>query len=82
MSILHIDERGRITLPREVRGKGGRVVVIPAGSFAVLIPIPEPSEEISFNWMPSKKERYELRLLAESLARKDAIARTKRRRQL
>ncbi|MCX8193641.1 MAG: hypothetical protein N3G77_07530 [Nitrososphaeria archaeon] len=60
----------------------GEVDVRPAGSFAVLTPVPEPSEKTSFNWMPSKKERRELRLLAERLAHKDAVARTKRRRQL
>ena len=82
MSVVSIDERGRITLPKGIREMGDRAVVISAGSFAVVIPIPRESERIAGGWLKSKKGRKELGLLAERKARADAVARARRRRQL
>jgi len=82
MSMVFIDSRGRITLPKEIRERGDRAVVIPAGSFAVVIPILREPEREGGGWLKSGRERRELGLLAEKRARTDSVARAKRRRQL
>ncbi len=82
MSVVSIDDRGRITLPKEIRGGARTAIVIPAGSFAVLIPVSEPAEKAAARWLSSVKDRKELKGIAEKEARKDAVARAKRRRQL
>ncbi|MDJ0269494.1 MAG: VapB-type antitoxin [Aigarchaeota archaeon] len=82
MSVVSIDERGRITLPRDIREMGDRAVVISAGSFAVVIPIPKKPEKIAGGWLKSRRGRKELGLLAEEKARGDAVARTRMRKQL
>lgn len=82
MTLVFIDERGRITLPKEIRQKGGRAIVIPAGSFAVVIPVSEPVEKGAYRWLKSKKERRELKTIAEERAREDAAGRAGRRRQI
>jgi bifunctional DNA-binding transcriptional regulator/antitoxin component of YhaV-PrlF toxin-antitoxin module len=82
MGVVFIDKRGRITLPKEIRMRGDRAVVIPAGSFAVVIPILREPDKGGGGWLKSGTERRELGLLAEKRARTDAVARAKRRRQL
>jgi len=82
LSVVFIDKRGRITLPKEIRRQGDRAVVISAGSFAVVIPILRESEKEGGGWLKSGRERGELGLLAEKKARIDAVERAKRRRQL
>ena len=82
MSVVHVDERGRITLPKEVRGESDRAVVIPAGSFAVVIPISKEPVKEAEGWLKSSKKREELGMLAEKRARFDAVSRARRRKQL
>jgi len=82
MSVVSIDERGRITLPKGIREMGDRAVVISAGSFAIVIPIPREPEKVVEGWLKSRRGRKELGLLAEKKARADAVARARRRKQL
>lgn len=82
MSVVKIDERGRMTLPKALGLRETRAVIIPAGSFFVVVPIPEKPLETAEGWLPSDLERKQLKELAEKAAREDALKRAKRRKQL
>jgi len=82
MSIVEIDERGRMTLPKKIGLKNSRAIVIPAGSFFVTIPLPKTPQKTAEKWLPTSKERKELKIQAEKLAMEDTVTRTKRRKQL
>lgn len=82
MSIVEVDERGRMTLPKKLGIKKSRVLVIPAGTFFVTIPLPKIPQREAEKWLDTKKERKELKQLAEKAAMADAVARAKRRKQL
>jgi bifunctional DNA-binding transcriptional regulator/antitoxin component of YhaV-PrlF toxin-antitoxin module len=81
MAVVTVDERGRITIPKEMGIRGTRAVVIPAGSFIIAIPLPEKPEKVAEGWLETGKTREELGALAEEEAKKDATTRAKRRRQ-
>ncbi len=82
MPVVSVDDRGRITLPKETKIRGGKAVIISAGSFFNIIPIPEDPEKYAEGWLDSKKSRKELKELAEKKAKEDAKSRSKRRDQL
>jgi len=82
MSVVEIDERGRMTVPSKIGLRKSRAVVIPAGSFFVVIPLPKSPEKEAQKWLPTAKERKELKAEAEELAMEDAAERAKRRKQL
>jgi len=82
MSIVSVDERGRLTLPKKTGVRKTKAIVIPSGSFIIVIPLPSKSASESRNWLKTKKDRRELKRVAEKLARQDAVKRAKRRRQL
>jgi len=79
---VEIDERGRMTIPKKMGLRKSRAIVIPAGAFFVTIPLPKFPEKEAADWLPSSKERKELKALSEELAMEDAVKRAKRRRQL
>jgi bifunctional DNA-binding transcriptional regulator/antitoxin component of YhaV-PrlF toxin-antitoxin module len=82
MSVVEIDERGRMTIPKKLGLQKSRALIIPAGSFFVTIPIPKTLQKEAEKWLPANMERKELKIQAEKLAREDAVNRAKRRRQL
>ncbi|MEM2208990.1 MAG: VapB-type antitoxin [Nitrososphaerota archaeon] len=82
MAIVKIDERRRITIPKEIGVKGEKAVIIPAGTFFITIPLPIKPHEYASSWLSSKHERKELKELAEKLASEDAIKRARRRKQI
>jgi bifunctional DNA-binding transcriptional regulator/antitoxin component of YhaV-PrlF toxin-antitoxin module len=82
MSVVEIDERGRMTLPKKMGVRKSRALIIPAGSFFVTIPLPKNPQKEAEKWLPTSKERRELKIQAEKLAREDAVKRAKRRRRL
>jgi len=57
-------------------------VIIPAGSFLVVVPIPKEPLEVAGGWLPSNLERRRLKELAEDAAKEDALKRAKRRKQI
>ena len=57
-------------------------MIIPAGSFLVVVPIPKEPLEVAGGWLPSKLERRRLKELAEDAAKEDALKRAKRRKQI
>ncbi len=79
MAIVGIDDRGRITIPKKIRGEAKKAILLPAGSFAVLIPIREP-KTVAEGWLKTDKERNELKRLAEERAKEDAISRARKRK--
>lgn len=82
VAIVRVDERGRMVIPREFGVRATRAVVIPAGSFFVVIPLPGAPHEKAGRWLPSARSRAELKRAAEGAARRDAAERARRRGQL
>ena len=82
MSVVEIDERGRMTIPKRIGIKKSRAIIIPAGSYFITIPLSKAPEKEAQNWLSTSKERNELKLQAEELAKEDAVNRAKRRHQL
>lgn len=82
MPIVSVDGRGRITFPKETGVRGGKAVIVSAGSFYNVIPIPGDPKKYAEGWLDSDKSRKELKKLAEERAREDARRRAERRKQL
>ena len=82
MSVVEIDDRGRMTIPKKVGVKKSRAIVIPAGSYFITIPLTKTPEREAKNWLSASSERKDLKAKAEKLAKDDAVARAKRRNQL
>jgi len=59
-----------------------KAVIIPAGSFLVVVPIPKEPLKVAGGWLPSNLERRQLEELAEDAAKEDALKRAKRRKQI
>jgi bifunctional DNA-binding transcriptional regulator/antitoxin component of YhaV-PrlF toxin-antitoxin module len=82
MSVVEIDERGRMTVPKKLGLRKSRAIIIPAGSFFVTIPLPKSPQKEAEKWLSTNKEHRELKNLAEESAVQDAVNRAKRRHQL
>ena len=80
--MVAVDERGRLTIPKELQVRSISVTVIPAGPFFIIIPIPNRPLESSSKWLDTHRTRKDLKTLAERAARQDAVRRTKRRKQI
>jgi bifunctional DNA-binding transcriptional regulator/antitoxin component of YhaV-PrlF toxin-antitoxin module len=82
MTIVTVDDRGRMTIPKEIGVKKTRAIIIPAGTFFVTIPLPTAPYEQAREWLTSQQDKKELKALAEKTAKEDAVKRAKRRKQL
>ena len=82
MAVVVVDERGRLTIPSEMEVRGTKATLIPAGPFLIIVPLPTQPLEASGGWLRTKRSRKELKALAEKQARKDAVKRARRRKQL
>jgi bifunctional DNA-binding transcriptional regulator/antitoxin component of YhaV-PrlF toxin-antitoxin module len=82
MSVVEIDERGRMTIPKKIGVKQSRAIVISAGSFFITIPLTKAPEKEAKEWLPTCRERKDLKVEAERLAKEEAVSRAKRRHQL
>ena len=82
MTIVTVDDRGRMTIPREIGIRKTRAIVIPAGSFFATIPLPKAPYNQAKVWLTTKQEKKKLRTLIEKAAKEDAVKRAKRRKQL
>lgn len=80
--LVKVDERGRITLPKSFGIRGGRAVVISAGTYLILIPVSSEPIKVTEGWLKTEREKKELRKIAEERAYEDATLRTRRRKQL
>ena len=75
MSILELDSKGRITLPKKIRESldmGEKVLVINAGDHLKVIPLPSDPLRILHGAFNTKKTFKELRKQAELTAQKEA----------
>lgn len=78
MSILELDSKGRLTLPKEMRESlniGKKVLVINAGDHIKIIPLPSNPFQILHGAFNVKKTFKELRKQAEIAAEKEACKR-------
>lgn len=82
MAIVKVDERGRMTIPKGFGVRGTKTIIIPAGSFFIVIPLPKVPHEEAEGWLITEKSRSDLKIFAERLAGEDAVKRAKRRGQL
>ena len=82
MAVVVIDERGRLTIPSELRVRDTKATLIPAGPFMIVIPLPTRPVDDSAGWLRTKLSKKNLKALAEKEARRDAVKRAKRRKQL
>lgn len=82
MAIVSVDDRGRIAIPRNIGVRRTRAILIPAGSFFVVIPLPPEPTKVASSWLSSKRSRGRLKEITESQARQDAVSRARRRKQL
>ncbi len=82
MAMVTVDDRGRMTIPKEYGIEKTRTIVIPAGSFFITIPLPTKPHEHACSWLPSKQQRRELKALAEKSAMENAVKRAEGRNQI
>ena len=57
-------------------------MVIPDGSFFVVIPVPVDPCKFAGNWLSTEHTVKELKVIVEKRTAEDAVIRAKRRRQL
>jgi len=75
MSILELDSKGRLTLPKEVRESleiGKKVLVLNAGDHLKIIPLPPDPFQVLHGAFNVKKPFKELRKQAEITAENEA----------
>jgi AbrB family looped-hinge helix DNA binding protein len=75
MSILELDKKGRLTLPKEIRNSLGirkKVLIINAGDHLKIIPLPSNPFQILHGAFNIKKPFKELRKQAELIAKNEA----------
>lgn len=82
MVIVTVDDRGRLTIPKEIGLRGSRVVIIPAGSFFVTIPLPGTPLETAGDWLDTEMDTKAMKTVGEKEASKDAVERAERRKQV
>ncbi len=81
MSIVELDSKGRLTLPKKVRssmGIGNKVLTINAGDHLKIIPLPSDPVRSLNGVLDIKKSFRELRGGAEALAEEEAKKRRRR----
>ncbi len=79
MSIVELDSKGRLTLPKEVRtslGMTGKVLTINAGDHVKVIPLPSDPVRFLDGVLDIKRPFKELRRGAEALAEKETKGRS------
>ena len=75
MSILELDSKGRLTLPKEIRESldmGKKILIINAGDHLKIIPLPSNPLQILHGAFNVKKPFRELRKQAELTAESEA----------
>jgi AbrB family looped-hinge helix DNA binding protein len=75
MSIVELDRKGRLTLPKKIReslGIGRKVLIINAGDHLKVIPLPSDSFKVLEGTLSLKKPFRELRKQAELMAEGEA----------
>lgn len=74
MSILQLDSKGRLTLPKEIRESldiGKKILIINAGDHLKIIPLPSDPIKVLHGTFNTKKTFKELRKQAELTAQQE-----------
>ena len=79
--MVDIDDRGRMTIPKEIGLRGSRAAIIPAGSFLVVVPIVGDPYKVASGWLDTERDAKALKEAAERKAAEDATVRARRRGQ-
>jgi bifunctional DNA-binding transcriptional regulator/antitoxin component of YhaV-PrlF toxin-antitoxin module len=79
LSVVEVDDRGRFTIPREIGLRGTRVVVIPSGTYFVVIPLAGDPYRYAKDWLKTDETTNELKNSSEKAAAEDAVERHARR---
>jgi len=75
MSILELDSKGRLTIPKEIRkslGMSGKVIVINVGDHLKVIPLPTDPLSVLHGAFNVRKSFKDLRKQAELQAEREA----------
>ncbi|MFQ6076472.1 MAG: hypothetical protein ACE5Z5_10125 [Candidatus Bathyarchaeia archaeon] len=75
MSILELDSKGRLTLPKRVRESlaiGKKVLILNAGNHLKIIPLPPNPLQVLHGALNTRRPFRELRKQAELAAEKEA----------
>ncbi len=75
VTIAELDEKGRLTIPKEIREQTGfrrKVLLIRAGDHIKVIPLPADPFAVLKGALNTKKTFFELRKQAEQLAQTEA----------
>lgn len=75
MSILELDSKGRLTIPKQIRKSlniGQKILIINAGDHLKIIPLPPNPLQILHGSLNIKKPFKELRKQAELLGEREA----------
>ena len=80
--VSKVDDRGRIKLSKGIAKPGSTVVIIDARTYFLGIPIEQDRLNTSGSWMKTKNDVKKLKSIAEDEARRDAISRATRRKQI
>ncbi len=78
-TVVKVDDRGRIKLPRNLVKPREKVLVIPAGSRIIVIPIPPRPLAASSSWLKISIDRKELREIVDEEALKEISEKLERR---
>lgn len=78
-SIVSVDSRRRVRLPKEFVKPGDRVLVLPAGGRLVIIPIPPRPLKAASSWLRSIANSRELVKAAEESAEEEVEEKLRRR---
>lgn len=77
--MVNVDDRGRLTIPKEIGLRDIKVIVIPASTFFIVLPLHGDPYQYAKSWLKTNKTTNELKQQAEEAALEDAASRTKRR---
>ncbi len=74
MSVVELDEKGRITIPKRMRKifRGRKVLLISLGDRIEIVPIPEDPFKVLKGSFNTRRSFRELRREAETLAEREA----------
>ncbi len=72
MSVVEVDDRGRFTIPKEIGVRKAKAVVIPAGTYFLVIPITGDPYDYAKDWLKTGETTQKLKGAAEEMAAEDA----------
>jgi len=79
LSVVEVDDRGRFTIPKGIGVRKAKAVVIPAGTYFLVIPITGDPYDYAKDWLKTGETSQKLKDVADELAAEDADKRQRRR---